>query len=84
MGLGGIVSFGHAAFFGLGAYSVALAIKHLAAPFAVALLLAPISRRPAALLVGPVVLRVTRRLRGDVDARICADSVVDCAQWVEV
>ena len=34
MGLGGIVSFGHAAFFGLGAYAVALAIKHLAAPFA--------------------------------------------------
>jgi branched-chain amino acid transport system permease protein len=57
MGLGGIVSFGHAAFFGLGAYTVALAIKHLAAPFAGALLLAPIIAGAAALLVGPVVLR---------------------------
>ena len=57
MGLGGIVSFGHAAFFGLGAYAVALAIKHLAAPFTGALLLAPIIAGAAALLVGPVVLR---------------------------
>ena len=57
MGLGGIVSFGHAAFFGLGAYAVAIAIEHLAAPFAAALLLAPIVAGSAALLVGPVVLR---------------------------
>ena len=57
MGLGGIVSFGHAAFFGLGAYAVALAIKNFAAPFAAALLLAPIVAGVAALLVGKVVLR---------------------------
>ena len=57
MGLGGIVSFGHAAFFGLGAYAVALAVKNLAAPFAVALILAPIVAGFAALLVGRVVLR---------------------------
>ena len=57
MGLGGIVSFGHAAFFGLGAYTVALAIQHLGAPFGAALLLAPIVAGAAALLIGPVVLR---------------------------
>jgi len=57
MGLGGIVSFGHAAFFGLGAYAVALAIEHFAAPFGAALLLAPIVAGGAALLIGPVVLR---------------------------
>jgi branched-chain amino acid transport system permease protein len=57
MGLGGIVSFGHAAFFGLGAYTVALAIKNLDVPFAVALLLAPIVAGLAALMVGRVVLR---------------------------
>ena len=57
MGLGGIVSFGHAAFFGLGAYAVALAIKSFAAPFAVALILAPVVAGFAALLVGRVVLR---------------------------
>ncbi len=57
MGLGGIVSFGHAAFFGLGAYAVALAIEHLSAPFGAALLLAPMVAGAAALLIGPVVLR---------------------------
>ncbi|MEP6607912.1 MAG: ABC transporter permease [Burkholderiaceae bacterium] len=57
MGLGGIVSFGHAAFFGLGAYSVALAVEHLHAPFATAVLLAPIVAGAVALLIGRIVLR---------------------------
>ena len=57
MGLGGIVSFGHAAFFGLGAYTVALAIKYIDAPFAMALLMAPIMAGATALLAGRVVLR---------------------------
>lgn len=57
MGLGGIVSFGHAAFFGLGAYTVALGVQHLDAPFAVALLVAPIVAGVVALSISPVVLR---------------------------
>ena len=57
MGLGGIISFGHAAFFGLGAYSVALAVQHTDAPFAAALLLAPIAAGLVGLLIGRVVLR---------------------------
>jgi branched-chain amino acid transport system permease protein len=57
MGLGGIVSFGHAAFFGLGAYSAALAIRLLDAPFVPALVGAPIVAAAVALLVGVVVLR---------------------------
>lgn len=57
MGLGGIISFGHAAFFGLGAYSVALAVGHLNAPFAMALILAPVVAATVALLIGKVVLR---------------------------
>lgn len=57
MGLGGIVSFGHAAFFGLGAYAVALTVKYLAAPFATALIMAPIIAGAAALLIGRLVLR---------------------------
>ena len=57
MGLGGIISFGHAAFFGLGAYSVALAVQHTDAPFAAVLLLAPIAAGLVGLLVGRVVLR---------------------------
>jgi len=57
MGLGGIVSFGHAAFYGIGAYTVALAVKYLSAPFVAALLLAPLLAGVAALLVGKIVLR---------------------------
>lgn len=57
MGLGGIVSFGHAAFYGLGAYAVALSVKYFAAPFPVALVLAPLVAGAVALLVGKVVLR---------------------------
>jgi len=57
MGLGGIVSFGHAAFYGIGAYAVALAVKYLSAPFVAALLLAPLLAGVAALLVGKIVLR---------------------------
>jgi branched-chain amino acid transport system permease protein len=57
MGLGGIVSFGHAAFFGLGAYSAALAIRLLDASFVPALVGAPIVAAAVALLVGVVVLR---------------------------
>ena len=57
MGLGGIISFGHAAFFGLGAYSVALAVQHTDAPFTAALSLAPIVAGLVGLLIGRVVLR---------------------------
>jgi branched-chain amino acid transport system permease protein len=57
MGLGGIVSFGHAAFFGLGAYAAALAIGLLDAPFIAALAVAPVVAAAVALLVGVVVLR---------------------------
>jgi branched-chain amino acid transport system permease protein len=57
MGLGGIVSFGHAAFFGLGAYASALAIRLFDAPFILALLGAPLAAAAIALLVGGVVLR---------------------------
>ena len=35
-GIGGIVSFGHAAYFGLGAYGAALAVRNFAMPIAVA------------------------------------------------
>jgi branched-chain amino acid transport system permease protein len=57
MGLGGIVSFGHAAVFGLGAYAVALAIRLLDAPLALAFVAGPLAAAGVALLVGVVVLR---------------------------
>jgi branched-chain amino acid transport system permease protein len=42
MGPGGMASFGHAAYFGLGAYGAALLVKYAAAPMAVGLLAAPL------------------------------------------
>src|SRR5690554_2478255 len=52
MGLGGMVSFGHAAYFGLGAYGVALAFKSLGWGMAASLLAAPVLAGAAALLFG--------------------------------
>ena len=42
LGFGGMVSFGHAAFFGVGAYTVALLMKKAGAPSILALLAAPV------------------------------------------
>jgi len=57
MSHGGITSFGHAAFFGLGAYGGALAVKFAAMPFAANLLLGPLVAGMAALAAGWFVLR---------------------------
>jgi len=49
---GGLVSFGHAAYFGLGAYGAALAVKHLAAGMTPALALAPLAAALGAAVYG--------------------------------
>jgi branched-chain amino acid transport system permease protein len=57
MSHGGITSFGHAAFFGLGAYGAGLAVKFASMPFAANLLLGPLLAGAAALAAGWFVLR---------------------------
>src|SRR5699024_11763842 len=52
MGIGGLISFGHAAYFGLGAYGVGLAVRHWGAPMELALLSAPLLAAAGARLVG--------------------------------
>jgi branched-chain amino acid transport system permease protein len=52
MGPGGMHSFGHAAYFGLGAYGAALVVKWFAAPMGLALLAAPLLAALGALLFG--------------------------------
>jgi branched-chain amino acid transport system permease protein len=52
MGPGGMHSFGHAAYFGLGAYSAALAVKWFTAPMVAALAAAPLAAAIGALLFG--------------------------------
>jgi branched-chain amino acid transport system permease protein len=57
MGLGGITSFGHAAYFGAGAYAAALLARYFEAPFAVGLLVGPLAAGAVAVLAGWFVLR---------------------------
>jgi ABC-type branched-subunit amino acid transport system permease subunit len=59
MGPGGMHSFGHAAYFGLGAYGAALAVKWFAAPMGVALALAPVAAALGALLFGWFAVRLS-------------------------
>jgi branched-chain amino acid transport system permease protein len=55
---GGMISFGHAAYFGVGAYAASLAATH-AWPFPLALVLAPIAAGAAALAFGALALRMS-------------------------
>ncbi|HEX4409099.1 MAG TPA: ABC transporter permease [Xanthobacteraceae bacterium] len=59
MGPGGMHSFGHAAYFGLGAYGAALASKLLAASMGFALVIAPIVALLGALLFGWFAVRLS-------------------------
>jgi branched-chain amino acid transport system permease protein len=52
MGPGGMISFGHAAYFGLGAYGAGLAIKYLPISMELALAVAPLVAFAGALLFG--------------------------------
>ncbi len=56
---GGLITFGHAAYFGLGAYGAGLAVFHLSAGMAPALLLAPLAGAAGALLFGWFCVRLT-------------------------
>ena len=59
LGLGGLVSFGHAAFFGGGAYVAALLVTYADTPMELAMLLAPLGAGMAAIIIGWVCLRLT-------------------------
>ena len=59
MGPGGMHSFGHAAYFGLGAYGVGLTVKFLGAPMPVALVAAPLAALAGALLFGWFAVRLS-------------------------
>ncbi|QUS39346.1 ABC transporter permease [Tardiphaga alba] len=59
MGPGGMHSFGHAAYFGLGAYGAALLVKWFAAPMGIALLSAPLVALVGALLFGWFAVRLS-------------------------
>jgi branched-chain amino acid transport system permease protein len=59
MGPGGMPSFGHAAWFGIGAYAAGLSAQMLGAPMPVGLLLAPLAAGIVAALFGAFVVRLS-------------------------
>ena len=59
MGAGGMVSFGHAAYFGLGAYGAALLVNYFSAPMELALAAAPVAAGLGALLFGWFCVRLS-------------------------
>jgi branched-chain amino acid transport system permease protein len=59
MGFGGMVSFGHAAYFALGAYAPALLVKRLGLPMLLALPAAPVVAAAGALLFGFFIVRLS-------------------------
>jgi branched-chain amino acid transport system permease protein len=59
LGPGGMVSFGHAAYFGLGAYAAALLVLRGQAPMELSLLVAPLAAAAGAALFGWFCVRLT-------------------------
>jgi branched-chain amino acid transport system permease protein len=59
MGFGGMVSFGHAAYFALGAYAATLLVKRAAVPMLLALPAAPVVAAAGALLFGFFIVRLS-------------------------
>jgi branched-chain amino acid transport system permease protein len=59
MGFGGMVSFGHAAYFALGAYAPALLVKRAGLPMLLALPAAPVVAAAGALLFGFFIVRLS-------------------------
>jgi branched-chain amino acid transport system permease protein len=59
MGFGGMVSFGHAAYFALGAYTAALLVKRASVPVLLALPAAPVAAAAGALLFGFFIVRLS-------------------------
>jgi branched-chain amino acid transport system permease protein len=58
LGFTGVLSFGHAAYFGLGAYGTALTIKYLYPSTPVAMLVGIVTATAAAALIGPMIARL--------------------------
>jgi len=59
LGIGGLVSFGHAAFYGGGAYVAALAVQYAGSPMELAIFLAPIGAGFTALIIGWFCVRLS-------------------------
>jgi branched-chain amino acid transport system permease protein len=84
MGLGGMASFGHAAFFGIGAYGAALALKALQWPMAACLLAAPFAAALAGLLAGWLCVRLSGVYLAMLSLAVAQIAWATSFQWVEL
>ena len=85
MGVGGLVSFGHAAYFGIGAYAAGLLVTGpLKLPMEIAILLAPVAAAIGAALFGFFVVRLSGIYLAMLTLAFAQIVYSVCFQWVEV
>jgi branched-chain amino acid transport system permease protein len=84
MGPGGMHSFGHAAYFGLGAYGAALAVKWLAAPMALGLLASPLLAGLAGVLFGWFCVRLSGVYLAMLTLAFAQIAWATAFQWIDV
>ncbi|MFN3853263.1 MAG: ABC transporter permease [Phreatobacter sp.] len=85
IGNGGIVSFGHAAYFGVGAYAAGLLVTGpMKAPMELALIIAPLAGGLAAALFGYFVVRLSGIYLAMLTLAFAQITYAICFQWVEV
>lgn len=81
MGPAGMHSFGHAAYFGLGAYAAALLVRSAGIPMEVALLLAPLAAAAGALLYGWFCVRLSGVYLAMLTLAFAQITWAICYQW---
>jgi branched-chain amino acid transport system permease protein len=84
MGPGGMISFGHAAYFGLGAYGAGLMIKYLPVTMEIALPVAPLAAFAGALLFGWFCVRLSGVYMAMLSLAFAQIAYAVVFQWYEV
>jgi len=84
IGPSGILSFGHAAYFGLGAYAVALGVKYLNLSMVPALILAPLVAALGALIYGWFCVRLSGVYRAMLTLAFAQITWSVAWQWINV
>ncbi len=84
IGNGGLVSFGHAAYFGIGAYGAGLAVKKLGLGMEPALVLAPLAGALAAAAFGFFIARLSGIYLAMLTLAVAQIAYAAGVQWVDV
>ena len=84
MGPGGMHSFGHAAYFGLGAYGAALVVKWFAAPMAVGLLASPVLAGAGGVIFGWFCVRLSGVYLAMLTLAFAQIAWATAFQWVDM